>query len=89
MRPYGGLLGAVIRAAALAALRAGARHQAHEAEAVRDQVAAELEVVRQSAAAAQVELEATRSQLAEIRGTLGAEREAHAGTEARLQEIRR
>jgi hypothetical protein len=50
----------------LAALRAEARHQADEAEAVRDQVAAELEVVRQTAAAAQVELEATRAQLAEI-----------------------
>lgn len=73
----------------LAALRAEARHQAHEAEAVRDQAAAELELARQATAATQTELEATRAQLAGMRDALAAEREAHAATEARLQEIRR
>lgn len=73
----------------LAALRAEARHQAHEAEAVRDQVAAELELARQATAATQAELEATRAQLASMRDALATEREAHAATEARLQEIRR
>src|ERR1700759_49638 len=73
----------------LAALRAEARHQAHEAEAVRDQVAAEPELARQATAATQAELEATRAQLASMRDALATEREAHAATEARLQEIRR
>ncbi|MGF6971974.1 dynactin complex subunit [Paraburkholderia sp. JPY465] len=73
----------------LATLRAEARHQAHEAEAVRDQVVAELELARQATAATQAELEATRAQLASMRDALATEREAHAATEARLQEIRR
>jgi chromosome segregation ATPase len=73
----------------LAVLRAEARHQTHEAEAVRDQAAAELDVVRQTAASTQAELEAARAQLAGMRDALAAEREAHAATDARLQEIRR
>ncbi|KAG0161797.1 hypothetical protein DFQ30_005518, partial [Apophysomyces sp. BC1015] len=56
----------------LAALRAEARDQAHEADAGRDQATAELD--------------ATRAQLAELRATLAAEREAHAAPGARLQE---
>ncbi|MFM0415980.1 DNA-binding protein [Paraburkholderia aromaticivorans] len=73
----------------LAVLRAEARHQTHEAEAVRDQAAAELDVVRQTAASTQAELDATRAQLAGMRDALAAEREAHAATDGRLQEIRR
>lgn len=46
-------------------LRAEARHQAQEAEAVRDRDAAELKVVRQSAAVAQVALEATLTVLSQ------------------------
>lgn len=73
----------------LAALRAEAPHQAHEAEAVRNLAAAELDVIRQAAAATQAELEATRAQLAGLRDALAAEREAHAATSARLQETHR
>ncbi|CAE6870432.1 hypothetical protein R69658_08125 [Paraburkholderia aspalathi] len=74
--------------AELAALRAEARHQTHEADAVRDQAAADLNVVRQAVAATQAELEATRTQLAGMRDALAADREAHAATNARLQETR-
>jgi chromosome segregation ATPase len=73
----------------LAALRAEARHQTHEAEAVRDRASAELEVVRQAVTVTQAELEAARTQLAGMRDALAAEREAHAATSARLQETRR
>jgi chromosome segregation ATPase len=73
----------------LAALRAETRHQAHDAEAVRDQAAAELNAVRQTVGATQAELEATRAELAGIRDALAAEREAHAATNAHLQETRR
>ena len=73
----------------LTALRAEARHQAHEAEAVRDQAVAQLEIVQQAVASAQAELEAARTQLAELGDALAAEREAHAATEGRLHEIRR
>ncbi|MCD9231445.1 DNA-binding protein [Ralstonia pseudosolanacearum] len=73
----------------LAALRAEARHQAHAAETARDQAAAESEATRQAAAAAQAQLEAVRAQLADLQDALVAERQAHAATDARLQEARR
>ncbi|KVD75139.1 DNA-binding protein [Burkholderia ubonensis] len=76
-------------AAELAALRAEARHQAHEAEVARDQAVAEAEAARQAVASTQAQLEAVRAQLVESGDALAAERQAHAATDARLQEVRR
>lgn len=73
----------------LAALRAEARHQTHEAETARDRAAAESEAARQATAATQAQLDAVRAQIAELRETLSAERQAHAATDARLHEARR
>ncbi|KWF17833.1 DNA-binding protein [Burkholderia ubonensis] len=76
-------------AAELAALRAEARHQAHEAEVARDQAVAEADAARQAVESTQTQLGAVRAQLAECGDALAAERQAHAATEARLQEVRR
>ena len=69
-------------AAELAALRAEARHQAHEAGVARDHAVAEAEATR-------AELEAVRVQLAESGDALAAGHQAHAATQARLEEVRR
>ncbi|KWB93550.1 DNA-binding protein [Burkholderia ubonensis] len=76
-------------AAELAALRAEARHQAHEAEVARDRAVAEAEAARQAVESTQGQLEAVRAQLVESGDALADERQAHAATEARLQEVRR
>lgn len=73
----------------LAALRAEARHQTHEAQAIRDQTIVSLEAAQQEVVTAQAQLDAGRAQLAESREALSAERQAHAATDARLQETRR
>jgi hypothetical protein len=75
--------------AELAALRAEARHEAHEAKLACDRAMAETEATMQAAASAQAQLEALRAQFAECQDGLAAERQAHAVTEARLQEVRR
>ncbi|WP_414734355.1 DNA-binding protein [Burkholderia savannae] len=73
----------------LAALRAEARHQTHEAQAIRDQTIVSVEAAQQEVVTAQAQLDAGRAQLAESREALSAERQAHAATDARLQETRR
>jgi chromosome segregation ATPase len=75
--------------AELATLRAEARHQAHEAEAMRDLAIADAEAQQQAAALIQAELDTTRAELARSRDAIASERQAHAATEARLQEVRR
>lgn len=76
-------------ASELAALRAEARHQAHEAETARDRAIAETETAHQATASVQSELGAVHNELTTSRDALAAERQSNAATEARLQEVRR
>ncbi|MDB0554309.1 DNA-binding protein, partial [Ralstonia solanacearum] len=57
----------------LAALRAEARHQTHEAETARDRAAAESEAARLTTAATQSQLDTIRAQFTELQETLSTE----------------
>ncbi|CAB3775297.1 DNA-binding protein [Paraburkholderia humisilvae] len=76
-------------ASELATLRAEARHLAQEAEVARDRAIAETQAAHQASAAIQTELKVERTELAKSRDAVASERQAHATTEARLQEVRR
>ncbi len=52
--------------AELATLRAEARHQAHEAESIRDRAVADAQAQQQAAALIEAELETTRAELVKI-----------------------